>query len=639
MSCLRAYLFGGVRIELAGKTISRFRSQKVATLFAYLILNKARPHSRVELATLFFPENEEKRARTYLRTTLYHLKKLLCIDGKDDASFLVTTPQTIGFDANSGYWLDVAQFDELLEQASEASPEAAYRLRLEAVELYQGDLLAGYYEDWVLIEQGRLRSQLEETLRSIAEYEASHAERTKAIGHLRQLLSLKPLHEEIHRRVIELLLEEGEIEAARTQYRLCQRMLTLELGVDLDPKTAALYEKLELGRTPHFSRREAALSELRQGQYALSHGYKGTADRLLKTARRHLAEIDDPAEAEAILDLGRLALRESKPNLAHKHFNRVLRVARSNQQRDLEALALNGLGATVSALGDLEKAREYYHMALDLAEKGHYADVRWRVLNNLGRNHWLQDRYDEALRCYSVVQLLCEQLAANRGLSIVLQNQGTLYSHLGLFQDAHQCYEETLRLAEESGDLTWQRAIWVNWGDVYERQGDLKNARQCYLAGYRVSWGLEEPLGRLANLCGLGRTSCLLGDLRRSELYLSRAKRIAATIEAGSIEVEVHSAYARLHLAQENLQKAFEEISVAIELCETGLPYEEPEAIYFLRSKIQHAIGDNSSAKNSLGEARAIVERRAKHLSSEDFRFSYLNDIPLNQEIQSCSPT
>ena len=94
-------------------------------------------------------------------------------------------------------------------------------------------------------------------------------------------------------------------------------------------------------------------------------------------------ELDLPL-SEAILDLGRLALRESKPKLAEKHFKRLLRISRTNQQRDLEALALNGLGATVSALGELKKAREYYQTALDLAEKWQKKVMNRKVADALG---------------------------------------------------------------------------------------------------------------------------------------------------------------------------------------------------------------------------------------------------------------
>jgi DNA-binding SARP family transcriptional activator len=52
---------------------------------------------------------------------------------------------------------DVAQFESALQAASRAGSGTERRERLsEAVELYQGELLPGFFEEWVLTERERL---------------------------------------------------------------------------------------------------------------------------------------------------------------------------------------------------------------------------------------------------------------------------------------------------------------------------------------------------------------------------------------------------------------------------------------------------------------------------------------------------
>jgi DNA-binding SARP family transcriptional activator len=633
------YLLGGVRLEVEGRVITQFRSQKVALLLAYLLVHRERIHSRIELATLFYPDYDESRARTYLRITLYQLKKTLKL-GKTGKPHLLITPQAVGFNTESDYWLDVEEFETLLERSSRLLRQPAHTLRLKALRLYRGDLLAGYYEDWILRDQESLRLRYQEALRAEAEYEEAQGDFQKAIEHLHRLLALSPLQEEIHRRLIRLFLRIGDSGAAWKQYRLCERLLAAELGVTPDPETQALQSQLQLQLKIHRppsqpDPTELAYRELSRGQQALTESHLRAAERLLQAARRRLAELRDPAEAEALFQLGQLARKAGKLNLAKRRFARAHVLARRYQDTALQALALNGLGAIESTYGRLDQARGYYQRALTLAEKGHHAGVHWRALNNLGRNHWLLGRYDEALRCYVKVQLLCEQLSERRGLLVVLQNLGTLYSHLGLFAEAHRCYEEAQTLAEGAEGLSWQRSLWHNWGDVYERQGDLQAAARCYRQGYAISWELNDALGCAASLCNLGRVHGVLGDLRRAERYLTQAVRRARGIEVAGIEVEAYSALAQVRSAQGRPAEALEFSACAVRLLEQGAPIEEPEGVYLVHAEILKEAGDHAAARGALEKAWALLQQRASRLQREDYRRSFLENVPKHRQIQA----
>lgn len=136
----------------------------------------------------------------------------------------------------------------------------------------------------------------------------------------------------------------------------------MELGVELDPQTRALRAQLEAYRRPRLDPREAAREELARGKQALAQGHKRAAEHLLQSARRRFRELHDPGEAEALLQLGKLACQSGKLDLAQQRFARARALARRNQDTALEASALNGLGATESAQGRLDRARECYQM-------------------------------------------------------------------------------------------------------------------------------------------------------------------------------------------------------------------------------------------------------------------------------------
>jgi DNA-binding SARP family transcriptional activator len=114
------------------------------------------------LANLFWGDQNLDRARSCLRTALCRLRRTLESEGIPAETCLLTTPTgEIGFNQESEHWLDVAAFEELAGQVL-AQPvhaiEAADAQKLErALRLHTGELLEGFYDDWVLWERERLQ--------------------------------------------------------------------------------------------------------------------------------------------------------------------------------------------------------------------------------------------------------------------------------------------------------------------------------------------------------------------------------------------------------------------------------------------------------------------------------------------------
>jgi len=632
---LEIYLFGGIRLRVAGEEILRFRNGKSAGLMAYLLLHRGRNPGRVEIATALFPEKAESEARTLLRSALHYLNQLLLPCADEEQPPLRVMREMIGFNTECDHWLDVEAFENLLMEAAGASADEAYQMRRQAIELYRGDLLAGHYEDWILVAQERLRSLYRAALQSVAAHEEQIECFQDAINHLRHLLTLNPLQEATHRALIRVLMQSGDRTAAQRQYQLCERVLSTELGIEPDAETQALRQQLGIVRRPLDNPLHEAHRELERGQEALTRGFLGRAERHLTRARRRLAELSDPMEAEALYQLGRVALRRSRHAMAKQHFDQAYDIARCRQLTRLEASLLNARGATESACGRLEQARRFYYRALRVAEQSHHPDVEWQVLNNLGRNDWLNGRFDAALHNYVRAQLICDRLSDRRGLAIVLQNMGTLLSHLGQFDEAHRCYREVAERSFEPNDLNRQRSLWHNWGDVFERQLTYGRAAECYRKGYEVSWELNHPLGCAEALCSLGRAFAALGDRRRAGRLLDRALRHAQDLDAAALELDIRTSRARLQLQEQQLDAAVAEITWVLDRIAQGVPCEEPEGAHLADAEIRRAQGQNRSAQQSLEAAWAIVTQRAEKITREDYRQSFLENVPLHVRIKA----
>ena len=122
--------------------VKELASPRLQSLLAYLIVHRDRAISRQRLAFLFWPDSNEKQARTNLRQGLHNLR--LAIDEPD--RYLAMDNRTVRWIEDSGADIDVVRFERSAHAGLESGDELAL---IAAADEYRGDLLAGCYDDWV----------------------------------------------------------------------------------------------------------------------------------------------------------------------------------------------------------------------------------------------------------------------------------------------------------------------------------------------------------------------------------------------------------------------------------------------------------------------------------------------------------
>ncbi|MEZ4863068.1 MAG: BTAD domain-containing putative transcriptional regulator [Caldilineaceae bacterium] len=216
---------------------------KVSALLIYLATT-GQLHTRDVLADLLWSELSSQQARNNLRYTLPELRNLL-----DD--YLLITPQTIEFNRQLPYWLDV----EVLRTTLTADLTTIDTPLLQnVVDLYQGDFLAGFrvrnapvFESWVTTQQEELRTLAGQGLQRLAERYLTAADYTAGLATTQRLLALEPWHEAAHRLRMHCLALDGQPAAALSQYEQLQQLLADELGVQPSTETTALYQEIRAG--------------------------------------------------------------------------------------------------------------------------------------------------------------------------------------------------------------------------------------------------------------------------------------------------------------------------------------------------------------------------------------------------------
>ena len=247
MMSLEIRLFGAFRVRDRARGATHPLAGKVRDLFAYLLLQRESTHAREHLAGLFWGDSDDEKARHCLNTTLWRLNRTLIAIGDSSHQHLRIDARNIGFNVASDCWIDVVEFEtrcNWAEKMDSADSEQKANLYRQAVSFYDGDLLTDCYEDWCVIERERFRCMYARALKWLVTYYAGERDYATAIDYARRSLACDPLHEEVHRQLIQMYLALGQPADALRQFRSCEEVIRCELAQDLMPETRALLPQI-----------------------------------------------------------------------------------------------------------------------------------------------------------------------------------------------------------------------------------------------------------------------------------------------------------------------------------------------------------------------------------------------------------
>jgi DNA-binding SARP family transcriptional activator len=246
MSNMRISLFGRLRIQSGDELALQLEPRRAEELLCYLLLYRDRLHEREKLATLFWPDTPPGYAKRYLRQPLWQLQSVLNHTPKSAAHLLYTTYEQVGINQQADYWLDVAFFERAFAAVEDMlgktfCDEQAEQVRA-AVQLYQGDLLEGWYQDWCIYERERFQSMYRALLDKLLNYSEVHGEYEAGVAYGAQILRYDRAREQTHRQLMRLHYLAGDRSAAIHQYENCVAALHDELDVTPAKSTITLYK-------------------------------------------------------------------------------------------------------------------------------------------------------------------------------------------------------------------------------------------------------------------------------------------------------------------------------------------------------------------------------------------------------------
>jgi len=254
----RVHLFGKFRVEYSEEPVEGLGVFKVQELLSYLMVHRNRPRPREALAALLWGDMPTEKARKHLRQALWHIQTAL--KSRDAAAvdqILVVEDHWVQLNTTAEIWLDVAVLEETFARLKDKpgwalSGDEKDELQA-AVQVYEGELLEGSYQDWCLFERERLQNIYLAMLYKLMRYCEAHNEYEAGQLFGTRILNYDRASERTHQRLMQLQYMAGDRTAALRQYERCVTALREDLGVKPDKRTVELYEKIRSGEPEYQS--------------------------------------------------------------------------------------------------------------------------------------------------------------------------------------------------------------------------------------------------------------------------------------------------------------------------------------------------------------------------------------------------
>ncbi len=341
MALLRIELLGDLQMRSESGSLFTISAKKSQALLAFLGVKPSQRVSREKIATLLWSSTGPDQARQSLRQTLSTLRKELAQLSPDE-KILVEENDLLGVD-ESLVECDVASFEALVAAGAE---EALAR----ASQLYRGDFLDGFqineerFDQWVTAERDRLHRMALRGNMQLLEMQSRRGAIDEAIATSQRSLRIDILQEPVHRAMMRLYMQSGDLVNALQQYETCAKVLKRELRIEPDAETKALHKEIVQLRARVSAQAAGSAEEERKSVLVVEDNVlsRELTNALLKGAGYSVLVAKDGAEALMVIGREKVDLLLLDVDLPFIDGHSLLQAIRENGL-EIPAIFVSGL--------------------------------------------------------------------------------------------------------------------------------------------------------------------------------------------------------------------------------------------------------------------------------------------------------
>lgn len=225
----------------------------------------------------------------------------------------------------------------------------------------------------------------------------------------------------------------------------------------------------------------------------------------------HLVALAHFDEAAALLNTF-----DSKYLMRWGNYSLALKMHEQIQGRimhkELNVANLTALGIASKALGEMQKAKEYFEMASKAASKLKRPNIESAIAGNLGSIYLAMDQIDQAIVFIQRQRTICQTNGDKKGEAIALSNLGVGYLAWGKVKDALHTFEKQIVLVQQTKDKISEAIALGNQGLCFQALGDLDRANVLFNQQIQICQDLKSVVAEGYGLANLGNMQILTGD-------------------------------------------------------------------------------------------------------------------------------
>ncbi len=226
-------LSGHSRVMSDGKTINTWDGTLPRNLCYYFIEKEM--VTRQQVFDVFWPHLGIKEATNVFHVTKRKISEKLGYDitRYSNGFYVPADDVDILYDAREFEHL----IAETLENPDNTNPQNWYR----AIQLYRHPYLEGLDMDWAIEKRQKLREGYIQALIGLGRYHWALKESEHALGYFQRAVAEQPNREDIHRNIMQIYYEAGQLDRVVSQYKMLESLLQREYDILPSRETRNLF--------------------------------------------------------------------------------------------------------------------------------------------------------------------------------------------------------------------------------------------------------------------------------------------------------------------------------------------------------------------------------------------------------------
>ncbi|MBL7816087.1 MAG: tetratricopeptide repeat protein [Saprospiraceae bacterium] len=194
--------------------------------------------------------------------------------------------------------------------------------------------------------------------------------------------------------------------------------------------------------------------------------------------------VNDSLKMDIFIDWAIINKKLKNYKTSQEYYTYALKIAEKQQDDQMISYSYNGLATLHGALGDFEKAIDYYHLAINAVEKKGKKKDLIAPYRNIALVYLKANNLTLALSNAEKSYNLALEVRDSQNIAGSLETLGSIYSANGQYQLALDKNFEALKIMEKGGDKRILLDILLQVADVHVQLNQLDKAevfyRQCF---------------------------------------------------------------------------------------------------------------------------------------------------------------